>query len=248
MPEPIVVTPEVTPKVETPVVVATPEDKSILGDAKEAEQTPEEKAVVDAENKRLMDADDASLKPEELAKKNALKAEIDGRVPEKYEVKVPEGMSVDQALLDAVSPVLKKHNVSQAAFNEIVDVYAPHIKAMVEGQQKASLDAWNAEIEGWKTQTLKELGANADKEMSFAAKFLDKFGSRSKGEDGKEVNDLRVLLNETGLGNNPILTKALIAAGKAISTDSFVDPNKGVSGGGLENFYDHPTSKANLKT
>lgn len=236
------------------------EDVSILGDELDAEgnhvakpkaeaskpkvETAEEKAAreaQEAENKRLLEADEKSLTPEELAKKKELiKAQETAKaksVPEKYEVKV-EGYEVDQTMLEKLSPVFKELKLTQEAVQKIANVYAPLVQAQVEKQQQDSINHFKEITNGWKEETNKLLGAEPAKELRFAAKFLNKFGSP----------ELREMMKETGVGNHPELVKALIKAGKAISEDAFVDPSKQSSGvGGLEIIYDHPTSKQTLK-
>lgn len=228
-------TPESTPAAESEVTLLGGEE--VKPESKV--ETPEEKAAVEAETKRLLEAKDEDLTPEDLAKKQELvkaqKEATDKTVPEKYEVKV-EGFDVDATLLDALTPVFKKHNLSQAAVQELAESYAPVVKAQMEASDKAKLDAWKAEIEGWKTESTKMLGAEAPKELAFAARFIDKFGGPK----------LRELLNDTGLGNHPEAVKAFIKAGKAISEDAFVDPNN-LSTKGAVDLYDHPTSQATLK-
>ena len=230
---------------QTPGSTPAAESETTLlgGEVKEATaETPEEqeaRETTEAENSRLLEAKDEDLTPEDLAKKQELleaksKAE-DNTVPEKYEVKV-EGFDVDATLIDALTPVFKKHNLTKGAVQELAAAYAPVIKAQMEASDKAKLDAWKAEIDGWKTESTKMLGADAPKELAYAARFIDKFG-------GKE---LRQLLNDTGLGNHPEAIKAFIKAGKAISEDAFVDPNP-ISTKGSVDLYDHPTSQATLK-
>lgn len=230
------------------------EQKTLLGETDEGEGnvTPEEKAAQDAENKRLLEADDKTLKPEELAKKQELvKAQEEAKansIPEKYEVKV-EGFEVDQPMLDALTPVFKKHNLTQAAVQELATAYAPLIQKQIENQQKTVIDGWNKETESWKAETLKVLGADAKKELAFAAKVINKIGTKYKTEDGKEGNKLRDLLEETRVGNHPEITKLFIELGKKISQDSFVEPNTQPTGKGdfVSSLYTHPTSVASMK-
>lgn len=256
MPEAAIETPVAAPAVETPVVanaeatVATgstllssaTEDGNTVEAATPAE-TPEAKIAretVEAENKSLLEAKDEDLTPEQLAKKAELVKSQDTKantVPEKYEVKV-EGFEIDAPMMDALSPVFKKHGLTQAAVQELATAYAPIVQAQVEKQQTQAIEYFNGIKDGWKNDTIKALGADAPKEMAFAAKFLNKFGTP----------ELRAVMDETGVGNHPELVKAFIKAGKSISADSFVDPSKQSTGPqGLESIYTHPTSKATLK-
>lgn len=158
-------------------------------------------------------------------------AKPDGELPEKYEVKV-EGFEIDNALIDTLSPVFKKYGLKNEAVQELAQAYAPIVAKQFAAQREAALGAWKAEIETWKNESIKMLGANADVEMALAARFIDKFGGPK----------LRELLNDTGLGNHPEVVKAFIKAGKAISEDVFVDPDIKTRSG-EKDWYTHPTSQ-----
>jgi hypothetical protein len=217
-------------------VVAAPDDSTLLGvdGDKPAgaapvvkEPTPEEKAAAEAKatkdaetaaaNKKLLESDDKTLTPEQLEQKKELlkQAEIEkGKVvPEKYEFKMPDGVKVNQELVDAVSPVLKELKITQADAQRLVDAYTPVIQkqteAMVKAQADESMKVFNQIKTEWKNETEKLLGANKDVEIAHAARFINKFGSPA----------LRQVLNETGLGNHPELVKVFIEAGKKLSQD-----------------------------
>lgn len=255
------------PEVKTPVVAAQA-DETLLGSAgvdkpvvdAAKTPTPEEKAVADAkavkdaevvaENKKLLEADDKTLTPEQLAKKAELKTAAekatqdakDNVVPETYAMpKLPEGIAVNQELLDGLTPMLKEAGITQAKFNKLIPVYAEIIgkqtQAALKAQEENSMKVFNQIKSEWKAETDKVLGAEPAKETAFAGKFLNKYGSK----------ELRQALNETGMGNHPELVKAFIAAGRAISEDTMpkgptVKP--GGDGGGLDpsKFYTHPSS------
>ena len=165
--------------------------------------------------------EDATLLGDE-GKKDGVVAtpEVKAVVPEKYEIKAPEGMTVDQGLLDTVTPIFKELGISQEGAQKLADAYAPQVSKMLESQKQEAINGFQKMVTEWKDQTTKDLGANGAKELAHAAKFIDRFGG----------TELRQVLNETGLGNHPIMVKAFIAAGKAIANDSFPDSsNKGKS-------------------
>jgi hypothetical protein len=250
-----------TPTVEAPVADDATSDDTLLGGAgKEVEnpsETPEQKlareateATAKAEEKRLLDADDKTLTPEDLAKKQALvKAQADAKantVPEKYEVKV-EGFEVKPETLEALSPTFKEMGLTNAQVQKLAEAYAPVMKAQVEAQQKEAIDAWHKQGEDWKAESVKMLGSNAKTDMVFAAKFMDRFGGAEVvGEDGKKSNELRVLMQETKIGNNPVMLKSIIEAGKLLGEDTFVEGSNN-SGVEEQSLYDHPSSKATMK-
>jgi len=156
-------------------------------------------------------------------------------VPEKYELKMPEGMELENALVDILSPVMKEVGLTQEAAQKLADAYIPYVQQQTEKAKQEALDGWSKQVDEWKNQTVQELGAGLKEAKVVASKFIDKFGSPK----------VREVLDDTGLGNHPELVKLFVKAGKAISEDTFVesDKKKGAEGGGIGKLYDNPTSK-----
>lgn len=218
------------------------------------EPTPEEKAAADAkavkdaevsaENKKLLESDDKTLTPEQLTKKQELQKQVEAEkgnvVPEKYEFKMPDGVKVNQELVDGLSPVLKDMKITQAQAQKLVDAYTPIIlkqaQAMAKTQADESIKVFNQIKTDWKEQTNKMLGTNKDAELGHAARFINQYGTK----------ELRQALNDTGLGNHPELVRIFIAAGKKLAPDSMPGGKTIKPGGegGLDpaKFYNHPTS------
>ena len=163
--------------------------------------------------------EEATLLGEE-GKKDAVVAPPENKViPEKYDLKIPEGMTLDQVMLDKITPVFKELGLTQEGAQKLADVYAPYISQMMETQQKSAVGEFNKMVGEWKAQTTQELskdGAKSEVELAHAAKFIDKFGGP----------ELRQILNETGLGNHVAVVKAFVKAGKAIASDSFPDSSQ----------------------
>lgn len=251
-----------TPVVDAPVVEES--DDTLLSnteqdvtapksDAPKVEETPEQKTAREAtetENKRLLEADDKTLKPEELAKKQELIKAKENTVPEKYEVKI-EGVEINQGILDEMTPIFKEAKLTNAQVQKLAEIQTKHTKVQVEAQQKAAIDMWNKQGDDWKKESVTMLGANAKTDMAFAGKFMDRFGGKKvEVTDAKgnkvQTNELRILMQDTKIGNNPIMLKAIIEAGKLLGEDKFVEGSN-VLKGETESIYDHPTSKATLK-
>jgi len=217
------------PVTETKETTAAPvaEPKSILDDPSKAPSS--DKSILDesideagqAENKRLLEADPKTLNAEELKKRGELeeakRVEASKTIPEKYEFKLPEGMKPDTALIEKLSPVLKEFGLTGAQAQKLVDIYAPHIKAQSEAQQKAINDAQENNfknfLESERKNTMEKLGANAKADLVFAAKSRDRFLSKETQE----------MLNAAGIANNYAFISDLIRMGKAISEDKLVE-------------------------
>lgn len=133
--------------------------------------------------------------------------------PEKYEFKAPEGQEFDAGTIEAFSEIAKELNLTQEAAQKLLDRMGPTIETQQKGQLQAIHNEWKQA-----SQTDKEFGGEKLAEnLSVAKKALDAFGSP----------ELRALLEQSGLGNNPEVIRFMFRAGKAISEDSFVGRSTG---------------------
>lgn len=150
--------------------------------------------------------------PAEGTKTEGEQAQKPQGAPDKYEFKAPEGVKLDDAVIADFSTIAKELNLPQDAAQKVVDKLAPKI---AERQAAAQAEAFKAINTQWTeaTKADKELGGDKlDANLAIAKKALDAFGSP----------ELRKLLNDTGIGNNPEVIRAFYRAGKAISEDSLV--------------------------
>lgn len=154
---------------------------------------------------------DAETQGQEAEGKQGKDPQDDGKpqgAPEKYEFATPEGMQFDDAVVGAFSEVAKDLNLSQEAAQKILDKVGPVMAA----QQNEALQAASSEwAEASKTD--KEFGGDKlNENLAVAKKAMDQFASP----------ELRALLNESALGNNPEVIRMFYRVGKAISEDGFV--------------------------
>ena len=151
----------------------------------------------------------------------------DDQVPEAYKLEpitIGEGdaaqtVEIDTKLLEDVTPLLKEAGVTQGAAKKL----APAV-LKVQEQVLTRLNNDHAALRAdWEKQVREDKtlgGAKLDETMSRVARALDKFGAPSvKDKDGKETNEFRLLMNETGLGNHPVMVKILSEAGKLVGED-----------------------------
>jgi len=195
------------------VTTLSDEDK---GKRTTLETTREEKRLIETSDEQLSDVDKA--KKAELIKAND-EAVKGNTVPEKYEFKVPEGMTLDQALADKVSPILKKGKVTQAIAQEITDAFSAH--------QQEQIKAQDATLKKFKEDSYKEtitaLGSEYKKELVFLARVRDRFFS----EETQEMIDNSVL------ASNKAFVMDLIEIGKLISEDKIPGGRPATSAGEL---------------
>jgi hypothetical protein len=167
--------------------------------------------IADAAKNIVDEKEETTLLGKEEDKKSETISPPAKVIPEKYDIKAPEGMTIDVEMMDKITPVFKELGITQEGAQKLADTYAPYVNSLIDNDRKASVDTFKTMVNEWKQETIKELGAEYQKDMGIAAKFIDRFGSPK----------LREILNETGLGNNVELVKAFIKAGKEISEDSF---------------------------
>jgi hypothetical protein len=130
--------------------------------------------------------------------------------PEKYEpFKAPEGVVLDAKGLDTFTTVAKELNLNQDQAQKLVDFQTGFAQSI----QEQSAANFKQQQKEWADQTKKDLGADADKQLAYAAQARDKFAP--------EKSDLREILNKTGLANHPAVIKHFISIGKTIGEDGF---------------------------
>lgn len=131
-----------------------------------------------------------------------------GEVPDSYEFEMPEGMTLDQGLADAVTPVFKELGLNQEQATKLTGAYA-QVKQQEAKQAQADfdkqLDQWAGEI-----KNDKEIGGEAfDANAAIARKAVDQFGSP----------EMKELLDSTGFGNNPHIFRFMLKVGKLLNED-----------------------------
>jgi hypothetical protein len=131
--------------------------------------------------------------------------------PESYEFVMPEGVELDEKSAVEFSEIAKELKLPQEQAQKIVDLYAKRVQGQV--------DAHRTLVEGWATsvKTDKEIGGDKLPEsLAVAKKSLETFGTQ----------ELKNLLNTSGLGNHPEVVKLMYRVGKAISEDRFIVGNE----------------------
>lgn len=159
-------------------------------------------------------------------------------VPEKYELKVPEGMTVDSKLVEGLTPVFKEIGLSQESAQKLADAYSPVVKAAREAEVKSMNDEHVARTKAWGEESKQMLGADYEKALAFASKLI------TKGTDSaEEARALRQDLEESGYGNKPSFVKLFHKLGKLLSEDHFTDTGAkktAVEPGDMTSLYKDP--------
>lgn len=133
--------------------------------------------------------------------------------PENYEFKAPEGLTLDDHVIDAFSKVAEELSLPPDQAQKVLDRMAPVIAARQAERLQAARIEW-AEA------------AKTDKEFG-GASLAENLGVAKKALDAFATPELRALLEESGLGNHPEVIRVFYRAGKAISEDRFVTGQAG---------------------
>lgn len=137
----------------------------------------------------------------------------EAKAPEAYEFKAPEGRAFDEQIIKEYSDVAKELNLTQENAQKLLDRIAPKLQE----RQMQQLEAVRTEWAEAATADKEFGGEKLQENLAIAKTALDKFGTP----------ELRSLLNQSGLGNNPEVIRFMYRAGKAISGDRFVAPSVG---------------------
>jgi hypothetical protein len=144
-------------------------------------------------------------------------------VPEKYEFKAPEGVTLDQAQVDAFTPVAKELGLTNEQAQKLVDLHTAQTTEAAKAFQTSQHEAWQTQVKQWESETRsdKEIGgAKFDENIGLAAKAIDKFGSR----------ELRQALDTSGMGNHPAVVKFFVTVGRQLAEDGMAGGNAGQGG------------------
>lgn len=131
-------------------------------------------------------------------------------IPEKYEVKAPEGQTLDALSLDTFTPVFKELGLSNEQVQKLVDVQFKVTSEAVKASEKTIADQVAAETAQWAKQSREDKdfgGANFEANAKIANKALAAFGTP----------ELRSLLTESGYANHPAMVRLFWTIGQKLS-------------------------------
>ncbi|RUX08058.1 MAG: hypothetical protein E5V51_00200 [Mesorhizobium sp.] len=170
------------------------------------------------------EAENAAAKAEHDKTKPAEKSDAEkalDAVPEdgKYTLAMPEGVQVDQELLDALGPKFAAKKLTTREAQELADEF---IKIETARGEKRMED-WGKTISGWADTAKKDAEIGGDKwdaSTKAAQRAMNRLGTP----------ELRTYLNASGGGNHPELIRIFAKVGAMISEDS--PPQDGAGGKG----------------
>jgi hypothetical protein len=189
---------------------AAPADTTMLTDTTSA--TTDTPATEQQTQPNNGEQDNPDGKAGESTETKADDADKPQGAPEEYaDFSMPEGVELDAEIGGEFKTLAKELNLSQDAAQKFADLGAKQAQKFAQAQADAMAQARQTWAE--EARADKEFGGDKfDENLAHAKKAMDTFGS----------DELRRLLNETGLGNHPEVLRVFVKAGKAISEDRFV--------------------------
>lgn len=145
------------------------------------------------------------------AKTDAEDGKAKAGAPEKYEITLPEGVTMDDALWAEAEPILREMNASNELAQKLVGL---QVKS-VQGYQAKIQEAWTQQNQQWLAELKSDPefgGANFKKNAAYAQSAVAWIGSRVEG--------FQAALKSLGIGNNPALARGFSELGKALSEDT----------------------------
>ena len=122
---------------------------------------------------------------------------------------LPEGMTLDSALLDQAVPIFKELGLTKEQSQKLIDIHASQIQNSIKSQA----ESFDQLKQDWRSQTEKdnEIGGDKLQETVATARIaLEKLGTP----------ELTKLLDDFGIGNNPEMIRFMARVGSFMREDS----------------------------
>jgi hypothetical protein len=154
------------------------------------------------------------------------KASDDG-LPEKYELKMPEGVELDTAVMEVADPVFRELGLGQEQAQKFVPLAVKVQERVLEEQTKRFEETaadWAKEAKkdpvlgGAKWQETEHLVAKAFDTAAAKMATIERDGEKIDGK--AQVKEFKDLLAQTKLGNHPTLMRMFRFFGQAVGEDS----------------------------
>lgn len=155
----------------------------------------------------------AEVKAGEKKTENDPASEKPPAVPEKYELKLPDGSKVEASRVDEIAALAKEKGLTQEAAQELLTREHEAVSSFVGRQDQALEDEsskWVAELSKDKEFGGEAFAQNSENVKGLVSKFADQ--------------SFMDVLDHTGLGNHPGFFRMLARIAKASANDKLVLP------------------------
>ena len=152
---------------------------------------------------------------------------VDDKVPDSYDLKMPEGSLLQTADLDKLKAEAKEMGLSNEEAQEYLESQDRAVKGYHDAQEKHVAEIKKQWIEDAKADKI--VGGEKFKEnMEVANRAFKNFVDQN---DPTEVSFCTTLLEDYGFGNNPMFLRIFTRIGRAMAEDKLVHAQS-QSGGG----------------
>ena len=148
--------------------------------------------------------------------------------PDNYDytnLKLPEGIKIDDSLAEEFSPIAKELNLSQQGVNKLCDFFAQYQQKSLEGADEKIAEF--KKIEKAKTKAEYEKLLNTDKEIGGgdSDKMNSYLDTADIGYDAFATKELKAVLSEYSLDYHPAVIKLFYRLGKLCGQDKIIHSN-----------------------
>lgn len=136
------------------------------------------------------------------------------------DLKFPEGATINDAELKPYTDIMGKHQIPQAAVQELIDLHAAQLTEQATRSHAAQLENWNSTRRGWVDEFVNdpEMGGKVrETTLSRAAGVIERYAGTAE-----QQQQLRDTLSLTGAGDHPALIRLLANVGKALGEGRIV--------------------------
>lgn len=158
---------------------------------------------------------DPAVTADEAPKDPAVVEAGEATAPVYADFKMPEGFSVAPEQLTAFTGMLAKHNLTQEAGQELIDLHTSTLKTAIEqmgaDMQQRQVDTFAETRKGWREDFFKTAGNRSDTIANDA-----KWAIHELVKDSKQRAELTDVLGFTGAGDNKAIINLLAAAARRL--------------------------------
>ena len=191
----------------TPPQGGTPQPAAGEGKPAGDQQPPKPGDATNPDGKKVGDESKDSKPPERV-------------VPEKYELKLPDGSLLDSKAVEKIATFAKENGLTNTEAQAVLERENQAVVSYVEGQREMLAQKQKEWVETVKND--KELGGDGfTKNVEMAKRVVERYGSDA----------LKQALTDSGLGNHPELVRFVARIGHAMSEDQLVIPGAGTPSG-----------------
>lgn len=138
--------------------------------------------------------------------------------PVEYKFTAPEGVTLDQGLLDQFTPLAKEMGLKPEQAQQLVNLYA---KAQQDAAKAYEQSVQQMEA-GWRDAMKNDPvygGPKYEATVADAKKAVARFEAEIRDPSTPDATPLKDFFNETGVGSHPVMVKLMASIGRKIAED-----------------------------